>query len=48
MKPAAARPRSRSALNLGATVLPILAKTYWKQGLIALVVVAVVIWLLVR
>jgi len=29
-------------------VLPILAKTYWKQGLAAIVVVAVLIWLLTR
>ncbi|QNN53807.1 SRPBCC family protein [Nocardioides mesophilus] len=34
------------ALNLGATVLPVLAKAYWKQGLAALVVLAVLVrWL---
>ena len=40
-------PKQDDALNLGATVLPILAKTYWKQGLAVLVVIAVIIWLLV-
>ncbi len=34
------------ALNLGATVLPVLAKAYWRQALVALLVLAVVIrWL---
>jgi carbon monoxide dehydrogenase subunit G len=36
------------ALNLGATVLPILAKTYWKQGVAVLAVIAVVWWLISR
>ena len=35
------------ALDLGATVLPILAKTYWKQALAVVVVIALVIWLIV-
>jgi uncharacterized protein len=35
------------ALDLGSTVLPVLVKTYWKQGLGALVV-ALVIWWVVR
>ena len=38
--------RSDDAINLGSTVLPILAKTYWKQGLAALVVVAVIVILI--
>ena len=46
--PGAARPRPDDALNLGSTVLPILARTYWKQGLAVLVVVALVIWLIAR
>ena len=44
---APAPPPREDALNLGTTVLPILLKTYWKQGVVALVVLAVVIWLLV-
>jgi uncharacterized protein len=32
------------ALDLGATVLPILAKAYWKQALAGFAVVALVIW----
>jgi uncharacterized protein len=34
------------AINLGSTVLPILVKTYWKQGLAALIVIAVVVVLI--
>jgi uncharacterized protein len=34
------------AINLGSTVLPILVKTYWKQGLAVLVVIGIVIWLI--
>ena len=45
VKPA---PKQDDALNLGTTVLPILAKTYWKQGVAVLVVIALVIWLIVR
>jgi carbon monoxide dehydrogenase subunit G len=45
--PMAAAPPRQDALDLGATVLPILVKTYWKQALVALVVIAVVVWLLV-
>jgi carbon monoxide dehydrogenase subunit G len=40
-------PPRQEALDLGATVLPILVKTYWKQALAALVVIALVIWLVV-
>ena len=43
-----AAPQQDDAIDLGATVLPILARTYWKQGLAVLVVVALVVWLLVR
>jgi carbon monoxide dehydrogenase subunit G len=46
--PPAATPRSDEALDLGRTVLPVLARTYWKQAVAALVVVAVVIWLIAR
>jgi len=47
--PARAAPaRADDAINLGSTVLPILFKTYWKQGLAALVVIAVIIWLVAR
>ena len=41
-------PKQDDALDLGATVLPILAKTYWKQGLVFLLLLALVIFLLVR
>jgi carbon monoxide dehydrogenase subunit G len=39
--------RADEAINLGSTVLPILARTYWKQGLAALVVIAVIVILMV-
>ncbi|MBJ7359920.1 MAG: hypothetical protein JHD21_21390, partial [Nocardioides sp.] len=45
--PMAPAPPRQEALDLGATVLPILAKTYWKHALVALVVVALVVWLIV-
>ena len=38
--------RADDAINLGSTVLPILVKTYWKQGLAALVVIAVIVVLI--
>jgi len=41
-------PKQDDALDLGATVLPILFKTYWKQGLVFLLLLALVIFLLVR
>ena len=34
------------ALNLGATVLPVLVRTYWKVALVALVVIVLIIWLI--
>ena len=40
----AATPAGEDALDLGAAVLPILVKTYWKQGAAALAVLALVIW----
>jgi carbon monoxide dehydrogenase subunit G len=41
----AGRP-SDDALNLGSAVLPVLFKSYWKQALVALVVVVLVVWLI--
>ena len=41
-------PAQDDAIDLGATVLPVLVKSYWKQGLGALVVVALVIWWITR
>ena len=38
--------KADDAINLGSTVLPILVKTYWKQGLVALVVIAVIVILI--
>jgi carbon monoxide dehydrogenase subunit G len=45
--PPAAR-QSDDAINLGATVLPVLARAYWKPAVAVLVAVLVVIYLLVR
>lgn len=51
---AAAQPRSApplpkdDALDLGAAVLPILLKSYWKQGVGLLLALAVLIWLVAR
>jgi len=39
---------SDDALDLGRTVLPVIFKAYWKPVLLALVVIAVIIWLVVR
>jgi hypothetical protein len=39
---------SDDALDLGKTVLPVLARSYWKQALVVLVVIVVIIWLIVR
>ena len=41
-------PRSDDALDLGRTVLPVLAKAYWKQAVVVLVVIVVLIWLIAR
>ena len=45
---AAAPPQQDDALDLGAAVLPVLAKTYWKPVVGAVVVAGVVIWLVSR
>ncbi len=39
---------SDDALDLGRTVLPILAKSYWKQAVGAVVVVGVIVWIVTR
>ncbi len=46
--PRHAAPAPGEALDLGATVLPVLAKAYWKQGAVALAVVALIWWLVSR
>ncbi len=46
--PAPSPPRQDDAINLGATVVPVLLKSYWKQGVAALVVIALLIWLITR
>jgi len=50
--PPATAPRrsagSDDALDLGKTVVPVLARAYWKQGLVVLVVLVVLIWLVAR
>jgi uncharacterized protein len=43
------RPRgSDDALDLGKTVLPVIFRAYWKPVLAALVVIAIIIWIIVR
>ncbi len=46
--PAAPEGRSDDALDLGKTVLPILAKSYWKQAVAGAAVVGVIIWIVTR
>ena len=46
-RPAASPAKADDAINLGSTVLPILFKTYWKQGLVALAVIVLIIVLIV-
>lgn len=46
--PRPAAPAREDSINLGSTVLPVLLRTYWKQGLVALLVVAVIVWVLGR
>jgi uncharacterized protein len=36
------------SLDLGATVLPVLVKSYWKQGLAALAAIVLLVWILRR
>ena len=43
-RPTPEAPAQDDAIDLGATVLPVLIKTYWKQGLGALVVALVIWW----
>ena len=38
--------KADDAINLGSTVLPILVKTYWKQGLAVLVVIVAIVVLI--
>ena len=45
--PAVPPAKADDAINLGSTVLPILVKTYWKQGLALLVLVAIIVILIV-
>ncbi|MEO6511156.1 MAG: SRPBCC family protein [Nocardioides sp.] len=45
-RPAGGARKDADAINLGATVLPVLFKSYWKQGLVALVVLVALIWLI--
>jgi carbon monoxide dehydrogenase subunit G len=45
--PTAPPARADEAINLGSTVLPVLFKNYWKQGLGALAVIAVIVILIV-
>jgi uncharacterized protein len=46
--PAASTRGSDDALDLGATVLPVLARAYWKQAVGAVVVIGVIVWLVTR
>jgi hypothetical protein len=39
---------SDDALDLGKTVLPILVRSYWKQVVGAIVVIAIIVWLVTR
>ena len=41
---AASQPRQDDAIDLGSAVLPVLAKTYWKPVVGAVVVAGLVIW----
>jgi uncharacterized protein len=47
-RPAPATRGSDEALDVGKTVLPVLAKAYWKQAVVALIVIIVIIWLIAR
>jgi carbon monoxide dehydrogenase subunit G len=38
------RPQQDEAIDLGSTVLPVVARTYWRQAVGALAVVALVVW----
>ena len=45
--PVKAPPKADDAINLGATVLPILVKHYWKPGVAVLVLVALIVVVIV-
>ena len=45
---AAAPAGGSDALDLGATVLPVLVRSYWKQALAALAAIALLVWILLR
>ena len=36
------------SLDLGATVLPVLVRSYWKQGLAAVAAIVLLVWILRR
>jgi carbon monoxide dehydrogenase subunit G len=42
------QPAGDDALDLGAAVLPVLARSYWKQGAVALAVLALIWWVVSR
>jgi carbon monoxide dehydrogenase subunit G len=44
----ASAPGSDDALDLGRTVLPVLVRSYWKQAVVVIVVIAVIVWLITR
>jgi carbon monoxide dehydrogenase subunit G len=46
--PATPPPAQDDSLDLGAAVLPVLAKTYWKQGAATVVVIGLIIWWFTR
>lgn len=43
-RPDLAPPPHQDSIDLGSTVLPAIAKAYWKQGVVALLVIAALIW----
>ena len=43
-----ASPPKDDAIDLGSTVLPVLVKNYWKQGVAGLVILALIIWWIAR
>jgi len=45
---AAAPAGASDSLDLGATVLPVLVRSYWKQGLAALAAIVLLVWILRR
>jgi carbon monoxide dehydrogenase subunit G len=45
---AAPATRSDDSLDLGRTVLPVLAKSYWKQAVAGAAVVGAIVWIIVR